>query len=115
MASAKNNSKKTTVTRVTAKSDKAAVKKAPQKTVKKPSNEKQARNLPKPVRAFLRPFAAMGGYFKGAWFELKQVRWPNRRATWSMTGALLLYTAIFTAVILLIDIFFEYLFKLILR
>jgi preprotein translocase subunit SecE len=58
------------------------------------------------------PLAAIGGYFKGAWYELRQVRWPDRKATWSMTGALLLFTAFFIVLILLLDLGFQYLFKL---
>lgn len=60
------------------------------------------------------PFVAMGGYFKGAWQELRQVRWPNRQATWSMTAALLVFTAFFVALILLLDALFKYVFQLIL-
>lgn len=117
MANAKNNSKQTTVTRVTAKSDKPVAAKKPQKTptTKVKETSTKQRTLPRPLQSIAKPFQAMGRYFKGAWVELKQVHWPNRRATWSMTGALLLYTAIFVTIILLIDVFFEYLFKLILR
>jgi len=56
----------------------------------------------------------IGGYFKGAWVELRQVRWPNRRATWSLTGAVLLYSAFFVVLVLLLDAAFKYLFELIL-
>ncbi len=59
------------------------------------------------------PFKAMGDYFKGAWFELRQVRWPDRKATWGMTGALLAFTAFFVVVILLLDALFKYIFQLI--
>ena len=59
-------------------------------------------------------FKAIGGYFKGAWAELRQVRWPNRRATWSLTGAVLVYSAFFVALVLLLDAGFKYLFELIL-
>jgi preprotein translocase SecE subunit len=59
-------------------------------------------------------FAAIGGYFKGAWTELRQVRWPNRRATWSLTGAVLAYTAFFVIIVLLLDAAFKYLFEIIL-
>lgn len=52
-------------------------------------------------------------YFAGAWYELRQVRWPDRKATWSMTGALLVFTAVFSIIILLIDAVFKYLFQLI--
>lgn len=62
----------------------------------------------------LKPAKSLGGYFKGAWIELKQVRWPNRRATWSMTGAVLIYTAFFVILILLLDAGFKALFEIIL-
>lgn len=60
------------------------------------------------------PLAPVGRYFKGAWQELKLVRWPDRRSTWGMTGALLLFTLFFIVVILLLDYGFAQLFKLIL-
>lgn len=58
---------------------------------------------------------AITGYFKGAWFELRQVRWPNRRATWGMTVAVILYSAFFVILILALDALFKYLFDLILK
>lgn len=60
------------------------------------------------------PFVATGDYFKGAWYELRQVRWPTRRATWSLTGAILAFTAVITVIILLLDALFKYLFELML-
>ena len=57
---------------------------------------------------------AIGGYFKGAWVELRQVRWPTRRATWGMTGAVILYSAFFVVLVLLLDAAFKYLFDIIL-
>lgn len=71
-------------------------------------------SVSKPTPKFLRPFVMIGGYFKGAWFELRQVRWPNRKATWSLTGAVLLFTGFFVVLILLLDVLFKYLFELIL-
>lgn len=59
-------------------------------------------------------FRAIGGYFKGAWVELRQVRWPTRRATWSLTGAVLAYSAFFVVLVLLLDAAFKYLFELVL-
>jgi preprotein translocase subunit SecE len=83
---------------------------------KKPSTRKKQVKVgsAKPVPRSLKPFVAFGGYFKGAWFELRQVRWPNRKATWSLTGAVLLFTAFFVVLILLLDVLFKYLFELIL-
>jgi preprotein translocase subunit SecE len=101
------NTADTKVTRITA-TDVAAEK--PQKKANAPAKapaetgEKKRRN----------PLRAIGGYFKGAWYELKQVRWPNRRATWGMTAALLGFTAFFVVFILLLDALFKYLFEVIL-
>lgn len=58
--------------------------------------------------------SGIGGYFKGAWFELRLVHWPNRRATWSLTGAVLAFTAFFVIFVLLLDAGFKYMFELIL-
>lgn len=53
------------------------------------------------------------GYFVGAWVELRQVRWPTRKATWGLTIAVILFSAFFVAVILLLDALFKYLFDFI--
>jgi preprotein translocase SecE subunit len=58
---------------------------------------------------------AIGGYFKGSWAELRQVRWPNRKATWSLTFAVLVFTMFFVTLIVLLDAAFKYLFDLILK
>ena len=55
------------------------------------------------------------GYFKGAWQELKLVRWPTRSATWSMTAAVLVFTLIFVVLILLLDAGFNWGFNQILK
>ncbi|CAN5423448.1 hypothetical protein BH10PAT4_BH10PAT4_0710 [soil metagenome] len=90
-------------------------------SVKKPTTKKAVTKknvtrvkIVKPTPKFLKPFVMFGGYFKGAWFELRQVRWPNRKATWSLTGAVLLFTGFFVLIILLLDVLFKYLFELIL-
>lgn len=57
-------------------------------------------------------FKRMGNYFRGSWQELKLVRWPDRAATWKMTGALIIFTVVFAAIILLLDFIFQTLFKL---
>jgi len=57
----------------------------------------------------------IGNYFKNSWIELRQVRWPDRKATWNMTGAVLLFTGFFVTLIVLLDAGFEQLFKLILK
>lgn len=61
-----------------------------------------------------RPFVALGRYLRDSWRELRQVRWPNRKATWKMVLAVLVYTAIFMIIIGLLDLLFTWLFNLIL-
>ncbi|MGF2565469.1 preprotein translocase subunit SecE, partial [Ralstonia pseudosolanacearum] len=38
------------------------------------------------------PFVALGRYLKNSWLELRQVRWPSRKATWKMVLAIFVYT-----------------------
>jgi preprotein translocase SecE subunit len=99
----------TKVTKITA-SDSATSSKAKKATSVKPVKQARKSNL-----AALRPFIAAGRYFKGAWVELQQVRWPTRQATWGLTGAVLAFTAFFVALILLLDAAFKFLFETILK
>ena len=69
----------------------------------------------KPRNKLMAAFSAIGGYFKGSWIELREVRWPNRRATWGMTGAVILFTALFLALIVSLDAIFSQLFNLIIK
>lgn len=68
-----------------------------------------------PTNSFIKTLFAIGGYFKGAWIELRLVRWPTRQATWGLTLAVILFSTFFVVVILLLDILFKYLFELVLR
>ena len=68
----------------------------------------------KKVFFLFRPFVAFGRYLHDSWTELRQVRWPNRKITWKMVLAVLVYTAIFMVLIGLLDLFFSWLFNLIL-
>jgi len=88
----------------------AKVEKTVVKAVKKEKVVRE-RNVP----AVLRPFAALGGYFVGAWRELREVRWPTRKATWSLTIAVLGFSAFFTILILLLDAGYKSLFEIILK
>jgi len=63
----------------------------------------------------VRAAKAFGGYFVGAWKELREVRWPNRKATWSLTLAVLAFCAFFVIIILLLDALFKYVFELIIK
>lgn len=71
--------------------------------------------IKKEPKGFMKALFTFGGYFKGAWFELRQVRWPNRKATWSLTLAVILFTAFFFLLIVLLDAGFKQLFNLILK
>ncbi len=53
----------------------------------------------------------IGGYFKGAWAELKEVRWPTRAATWQLTLAVILFTVFFLVLVTSLDILFKFLFE----
>lgn len=114
-----SSSSDTKVTRITANDKKTPSKKvaAGKTPAKKVAVEKKAVVAEKPAKTAKRrnPFVAIGGYFKGAWSELRQVRWPDRRATWSMTGALIAFTLCFVVVILLLDALFQYLFSLVIK
>jgi len=61
------------------------------------------------------PFVLLGGYFKGAWQELRQVRWPNRKATWGLTLAVIAFVLFFGLLITGLDAAFKLLFQLILK
>lgn len=51
-------------------------------------------------------------YLKGSWSELRLVRWTDRKSTWKMTGALVVFTVVFGVIILLLDYLFQFVFKL---
>lgn len=124
--SAKSSGSSSRVTRITA-SDSTSSKPASKTTTDKPKRTFSLRHKPagKPSQAIIladtaaepstkNPLRALGRYFKGAWYELNQVRWPDRPTTWQMTGALLAFTAFFVLLIILLDSAFKYLFEFIL-
>lgn len=111
----KNNDKKSLknakkLAKLEKKAEKIAAKKA-----KKASSEK-SKNLfirfllfiTTPIRAFFR-------YLAESWQELKQVRWPNRKMTWKLVFAVILYTVIFAAFIMVLDALFTLLFNNLLK
>ena len=103
--------KSSTKSASTSAAKKTATKKAPSKNAAKTTEKPVAKKTSKRRN----PLRALGDYFKGAWYELKQVRWPTRSATWSMTAAVLLFTLILAVLILLLDVGFNWLFEQILR
>jgi len=82
--------------------------------VTKKSKSKDSEKPLREVFILFRPFVALGRYLRDSWREIRQVRWPNRKATWKMTLAVLIYCAIFFAFILLLDTFFTFIFNLLL-
>lgn len=86
------------------------------KTTATPS-KKPAKKVNKTTKAqpkkqtfvLFRPFTALGRYFRDSWRELRQVRWPNRRATWALTLAVILFSLFFVVFIMLFDWLFNYL------
>lgn len=105
------NQDKTKVTRITA-SDGAGDTPV---TKAKPAVAKKRAAAPRAPKRSYGILGRIGGYFKGAWFELRQVHWPTRRATWGLTGAVLLFSAFFVVFITLLDAGFKYVFEQILR
>lgn len=100
----------TKVTRIKASDDKPV-----KKTIAKKTATKPARAAAKPVisdkPARRNPLAPVVRYVRGSWFELRQVRWPDRRSTWGMTGALIVFTLAFVLIIVLLDAAFSELFN----
>lgn len=79
---------------------KAAVVPAPEKQAKSKKNKKAKKEKKQ-----------KDSYLKGAWYELRQVRWPNRSNTWQMTIAVIIFSLILAGVVLLLDLLFQYLFN----
>lgn len=132
MAKSDKPKKKQAVTRtrvVTAKDDSAAApspKKRSKKSVSettakkdvsKKSKTPSAANKTKPAKKGNKYniLSKLWGYLKGSWYELTQVRWPNRRETWGMTIAVIIFSAFFVALILGLDAIYKYLFDFILE
>ena len=76
--------------------------------------KKQKKSEGKKPFILFRPFIAFGRYLRDAWKEIRQVRWPSRKATWKMVLAVLVYTALFVILISLLDLLFTWIFNLIL-
>ena len=105
------------VTRISAKDDRTVAKKAAKTSTKAPKKVAKAKKVRKERQEsknpVIRTLQRIGGYFAGAWFELKQVHWPTRRATWELTLAVILFSIFFVVLIVLLDLLFQYLFELI--
>ena len=83
------------------KKTKIANKKAEQKAIKEAKKSlKNAENGEKKV-----------GDLRGAFRELRQVRWPNRKETWKMTLSVIVYVVILAVAIMLLDALLQLIFK----
>ncbi|HMS93164.1 MAG TPA: preprotein translocase subunit SecE [Candidatus Saccharibacteria bacterium] len=113
---AKSSSTSTKVTRITAADSTPKEKTTKTKTAsaKKEVTKKAETTPKKTVEKKQGFFKAIGEYFKGSWAELRQVRWPNRRTTWSLTFAVLVFTAFFVLLITVLDYVFQLVFEQIL-
>ena len=83
-----------------------------QQKITKKANKKP---LPKVLRVLTAPFRKIGSYTKASWQELRQVRWPNRKMTWKLVSAVIIYTVIFATLIMLLDAGFTLLFNNLLK
>ena len=84
------------------------------KTAKKAEKRENGKKLPAPIRIITAPFRVIGRYIRDSWLELRQVRWPSRAATWKMLIAVVVYSGLLIAIIMLLDALFTWLFNLIL-
>ena len=82
--------------------------KAKQKELRKAEKALAAGSKEKKPFILIRPFVYLGRYLRESWQELRQVRWPNAKATWKMVLAVFVYTILFMVVILLLDLFFTF-------
>ena len=92
------------------KAEKIAAKKA-----KKASGEKSKNPLIRFLLFITTPIRAFFRYLAESWQELKQVRWPNRKMTWKLVFAVIIYTVIFAALIMVLDALFTLLFNNLLK
>ena len=95
-------------TKVAAVPTKKVAKPAVKKTAK--AGEKKVKKARKPIK-LLAPLRAVRDYLVGSWRELRQVRWPNRKQTWALTLAVILFSLALGVLIFLLDAAFTRLFK----
>ncbi len=97
----------------TVKKIKLSSKKTTKKSEVSTPAKKQGKKISggKAAKAAASPITGLVRYIKGSWYELRQVRWPNRKATWGMTLAVIGFTLFFAVIILLLDAAYQWLFK----
>lgn len=72
------------------------------------------RPIKKVLRIIFWPFRPLGRYVAGAWVELRQVKWPSRKSSLKLTGAVIVFTLVMTLFIVSLDFVFEQIVKRIL-
>ena len=78
------------------------------------ANSKEAKKAAKAEKKAERKKAKANkepGYFRGAFQELRQVRWPDRKSTWKMVISVIVYVVAIAVFIMLIDALFTFLFN----
>lgn len=80
------------------------------KELKKPKKEKRVR-LNEDGTPKRNIFKRFWDYVRGSWNELRQVRWPNRKQTWALTLAVIIFSLLVGGVIFGLDMLFTWLFK----
>ena len=108
---AENSSKKPKISKYTAKVAGVEFK---EKKVKR-KLPKALAIIIKPLSIIFKPFAGVGRYLRDSWKELKLVRWPNRRETWKMTGAVIAFSLFFAGLVLALDGIFNWAFTTIIK
>jgi len=85
--------------------------------VKKQPVRKAARAIGKPLKVVAKPFKVrpvrfvfkwlgrilLPRYFRNAFKELRQVKWPSRRETWKLTFAVLIFAVVFGFLVTITD------------
>ncbi len=97
------------ITKVKASEASGKTSKATEKDAK--SAVKKAEKANKKPFILIRPLVYFARYIRDSWREIRQVRWPSRKATWKLFFAILIYTLLFVAVIMLLDALFTWIFE----
>ena len=71
---------------------------------------KRAQSGKKPF-ILVRPFVYLWRYLRDSWQELRQVRWPNRKQTWKLTFAVIIYILIIALFLMVLDAILKLLFN----
>ena len=98
------------ITRIKA-SDKKSSEVSKKKVAKLSRKATKAKKEKKPMGKFGKVITAPFRYVHESWLEIRQVRWPNRKATWKLVGAIFVYAAFFIVFIMLLDALFNFIFS----